>query len=245
MNAFIRSKIQFVLAPLLAVTLTAAIPAHSLPNTTTKRPIPLEQIISQMRKQHGNVVVYNARLIQEDRRTVRLIDFNSELKPGRHGMQRLVIDAFTGKEIELVTMRTPMPLEKTLGNLRKNHQIANITKTWMENEGGNEVRVIEFTDIRKKRWHARMDAYTGLLLDEHTFELKPSGKQVPLRDIISEARKTHKYMVILRTTSKNRKNVPVREIVYLNENGLRKRLIVDAITGETISDQLATNAFYQ
>ncbi|MET4695495.1 hypothetical protein [Endozoicomonas lisbonensis] len=244
MNTFIRSKALCVLVPFFAVTLTATSPAYCQTNTT-KRPIPLEQIISQMRKQHGNVVVYNARLIQEDRRTVRLIDFTPEFKISRQGMQRLVVDAFTGKEIELVTMRLPMSLEKTLANLRKNHQIANITKTWIENNQGNEIRVVEFTDNTKKRWHAETDAYTGLLLNEHSFEFTLSGKQVPLSDILNEARKTHKNMIILRTTSKHRKNVPVREIVYLDENGYRKRLIVNSITGETISDQLTPTLPYQ
>ena len=243
MNTFIRSKALFVLVPLFAVTLTAASPAYCQTDTT-KRPIPLEQIISQMRKQHGNVVVYNARLIQEDRRTVRLIDFTPEFKTSRQGMQRLVVDAFTGKEIELVTMRLPMSLEKTLVNLRKNHQIANITKTWIENNQGNEIRVVEFIDTRKKHWHAETDAYTGLLLNEHTFEFKLSGNQIPLSDTLNDARKAHKNMIILRTTSKHRKNVPVREIVYLDENGYRKLLIVNSITGETISDQLTPTSLY-
>ena len=244
MNTFIRSTALSVLVSLFAVILTAASPAYSQTNTS-KRPIPLEQLIKQIRKQHGNIVVYNARLIQEDRRTVRLIDFAPELKISHQGMQRLVVDAFTGKEIELATMRFPMSLEKTLANLRKNHQIAHITKTWIENSGGNEIRVIEFTDNRKKRWHAEMDAYTGLLLNEHPFELKLSGKQIPLSDIISQAHRAHKNMVILRTTSKHNQNIPVREIVYLDENGFRKRLIVNAITGETISDKLTVSPFYQ
>ena len=244
MNTFIRSKALSVLVPVFAVTLTIASPAYSQSNTT-KRPIPLEQIINQMRKQHGNVVVYNARLIQEDRRAVRLIDFAPELKTSHQGMQRLVVDAFTGKEIELATMRFPMSLKKTLANLRKNHQIAHITKTWIENSGGNEIRVIEFIDNRKKHWRAEMDAYTGLLLNEHPFELKLSGKQIPLSDILSQAHRAHKNMVILRTTSKHNKNVPVREIIYRDENGFRKRLIVNSITGETISDELTVSPFYQ
>ena len=244
MSTFTRHKTLFIVIPLLTIMLMHS-PTTWCQTATTKRPIPLEQIISQMRKQHGSVVVYNAKLIQEDRRTVRLIDFNTEYKAGHQGMQRLIVDAFTGKEIELVTMRTPMSLEKTLGKLRKKHSIANITKTWIEAKDDNEIRIIEFTDIQKKRWHARVDAYTGLLIDEHPYELKPSGKQIPLSDILSEARKNHKNMIILRTTAKHRKNIPVREIVYLDENNFRKRLIVNAITGETISDQIATNPFYQ
>ena len=243
MSTFTWHKTLFVIIALLT-GISVHMPAAYSQTATTKRPIPLEQIISQIRKQHGSIVIYNARLIQEDRRTVRLIDFNTDYKTGRPGMQRLVVDAFTGKEIELVTMHTPMSLEKTLNNLRRKHNISAITKTWIEEKEGNEIRVIEFTDNHKKRWHSRMDAYTGLLVDEHSYEFKPSGKQIPLSNILDEVRKNHKNMIVLRTTTKHRKNMPVREIVYLDENNFRKRLVVNAITGETISDQLTTNPFY-
>lgn len=243
MNTFTDHKALLVSIALLAGNL-AHLPAAYSQTATTKRPIPLEQIISQIRKQNESIVVYSARLIQEDHRTVRQIDFNTDYRAGRQAMQRLIVDAFTGKEIELVTMRTPMSLEKTLNNLRKKHNIATITKTWIEQKEGNEIRIIEFSDNHKKRWHSRMDAYTGLLIDEHSYELKPSGKQISLSEVLEEVRKNHKNMIVLRTTAKHQKNIPVREIVYLDENNFRKRLVVNAITGATISDQLATYPFY-
>lgn len=240
LQKLIPQKKAFRAIPLVVATMLYTTPALCL-ESTRKPPIPLESILNQVRKQHGNVVIYNARLIQEDHRTVRLIDFNNNWKKPRDGMQRLIIDAYTGKEIELASMKYPMSLEKTLNNLRKKHQIASITKTWMDNKDGHEIRVIEFIDHKKKRWHANLDAYTGLVFDEHIFELKPSGKQIPLSDIINNARQTNKNMVILRTAAKHQKNIPVREIVYLDENNLRKRLIVNAITGDVISDQINTN----
>ena len=240
MKVLTRQKLQRTAIPLLVLTLCPALPASALITTSGKRPIPLEQVISMVRQQHGNMVVYNTRLSEEDRRVVRVVDFKQADQP----MQRMVIDAYTGKELELVTMRTPMSLEKVLEKIRRKHQMASITRTWLENREGTKARIIEFVDHRKRRWHTEVDAYTGLLLKEHSFKLKATGKQIPLSQIITDARANHKNMIVLRTSLRHKSDTQVREIVYMDDSHLRKRLVVDALTGRIISDQIVTNPVY-
>ena len=230
------------LPPIVRVTLLASLlgsslsPANAQTSKTMslKQPIPLEQVISQVRKRHGNIVVLTARLAEEDRRTVRIIDFRDNYN-NRH---RMVIDAFTGKELELVPLKAPLPIEKALDKVRNRHQTATILKSWLDQRDGNRVRIVEFIDRQNKRWQTTLDAYTGLIIDERIFELKPSGKQMALSQIIEKARELHKGMIVLRTRLTQRKGTQVREVFYLNENSLHKRLTVNANTGEVIEDKM-------
>ena len=232
-----------VLLSVISLTPVSASPAQIVPS---KQPLPLEKILAKVRHQYGKLVVYNTRLLQQEKRTVRLIDFKSvTTSEDNEGMKRLIIDAYTGKEVKLATLKKPMTLENALANVRKKHDIEHITKTWIEQSDGLEVRVVEFIDSRNKRWNVRLDAYTGLLLDEHPFDFTVSGKRIPLSEILSVARKNHKNMVVLKTNSRQYENSPVREVVYLDDNGFRKRLVVHAITGEVISDKIDPGPLYR
>ncbi|MGI9276419.1 MAG: PepSY domain-containing protein [Endozoicomonas sp.] len=213
-------------------TCYATTPTSPVPSL--KRPLPLEQIISQIRKHHGDIIIQTTRLSEEDRRTVRVVDFSDS----HHNRHRMVIDAFTGKELELVPLKAPMPIEKALDKVRSRHQTATILRTWLDQRDGNPVRVVELLDKQHKRWQTTLDAYTGLIISEHMFELKPSGRQVSLSQVIQKARQNHKNMIVMRTRLTHRKGTQVREIFYLDENSLHKRLTVNASTGEVIEDKM-------
>ena len=196
--------------------------------------MPLEQIISQIRKKYGEVVIQNARLTEEDKRRVRVIDFAD----GRNKNQRAVVDARSGKIIEVAQLQTPMSLEKILGKVKSKHHIAAILKTRIDERNGQVIRIVDFIDKKHKRWNTTLDAYTGMIIDEYTYTMKPQRKLVSLNQVITKARQTHKSMVILKTRLVRWKKQQVREIYYLDESRQKKRLTVDASNGEVIEDRL-------
>ncbi|MGI9279032.1 MAG: hypothetical protein ACR2PX_05295 [Endozoicomonas sp.] len=196
--------------------------------------MPLEQIISQIRKKYGEVVIQNARLTEEDKRRVRVIDFAD----GRNKNQRAVVDARSGKIIEVAQLQTPMSLEKILEKVKSKHHIAAILKTRIDERNGQVIRIVDFIDKKHKRWNTTLDAYTGMIIDEYTYTMKPQGKLVSLNKVITKARQTHKSMVILKTRLVRWKKQQVREIYYLDESRQKKRLTVDASNGEVIEDRL-------
>ena len=238
MNFFTSHSRVVLLCSLLTCGQCIAAPTAS-PTPSLKHPIPLEQIISQVRKHHGNIIIQTTRLSEEDRRTVRIVDF-SDNHNNRH---RMVIDAFTGKELELVPLKVPMSIEKALDKVRSRHQTATILRTWLDQRDGNPVRIVELIDKQHKRWQMTLDAYTGLIITEHMFELKPSGRQVSLSQVIQKARQNHKNMIVMRTRLTHRKGTQVREIFYLDENSLHKRLTVNASTGEVIEDKMVAGLY--
>ena len=230
--SILTSHVRVVLLGSLLTCGTYNAKASTSPTQSLKRPLPLEQVISQVRKHHGNIIIQTARLSEEDRRTVRIVDFSDS----HHNRHRMVIDAFTGKELELVPLKAPMPIEKALDKVRSRHQTATILRTWLDQRDGNPVRIVELIDKQHKRWQTILDAYTGMIINEHVFELKPSGRQIALSQVIQKARQNHKNMIVLRTRLTYRKGIQAREIYYLDDNSLRKRMTVNASTGDIIED---------
>lgn len=224
-----------MLAPVLAcITLIQLLASSSsLALNHSRRPVPLEQVISQIRKHHGDVVIWSARLTKEEQRDVRVVDFMDH----QQSMQRMVIDAYSGKELELAPMRQPVPLEKALKKVKERHKAATILKSWLDQQNGQNVRIIEFVDKKNKRWQTTLDAYTGLVLNEYSFKAKATGKMLTLDQIIERARKNHQGMLVLRTRLTSRSGAQVREILYLDNRHLKKRLVVNALTGEVVEDK--------
>ncbi|WP_062268680.1 PepSY domain-containing protein [Endozoicomonas arenosclerae] len=222
-------------APVLALILaTGSSFAETSTPVNDNHLMPLEQIISQMRKKYGDLVVHNVRLTEEDKRQVRVVDFSDS----KNKNQRAVIDARSGKIIEVAQLQTPMSLEKTLEKVKSKHHVAAILKTRIDNKNGQVVRIVDFIDKKHKRWNATLDAYTGMIIDEYTYSMKPQGKIISLNQVITKARQTHKSMVILKTRLAYWKKQQVREIYYLDESRQKKRLVVNASNGEVIEDRI-------
>ncbi|WP_422474625.1 PepSY domain-containing protein [Endozoicomonas sp. ALB032] len=195
---------------------------------------PLEQIIIQIRKKYGEVIIQSVRMTEEDKRKVRVIDFTDSMNRN----QRAVVDARSGRIIEVAQLQSPMPLEKIIAKVKSKHSVVAILKTRTDMQNGQLVQIVDFIDKKHKRWYTTLDAYTGMIIDEYNYTMKPQGKLLSLNQVITKARDTHKSMVILKTRLARWKKQPVREIYYLDESRYKKRLVVNASTGDIIEDRL-------
>lgn len=103
------------------------------------------------------------------------------------------------------------------------------------------VYVIELADKQfgLKRRQLTMDAYTGRVIMDATYDMKPDGKQVSLEQIIKNARKKYRGMIVLRTRSSMKDNMKVREIIFLDDNRIRHKMVVNAVTGEVMEDRIS------
>lgn len=202
--------------------------------------VPADQLIVTTRNKFGDktsdVVIYSARLIEEDRKKVFVIDFIDE----NNQMTRVVYDAFSGKEIDHAPMKAPMPMEEILSKVDDKYPGANHIRTRLERRDGNMVYIIELADkqFKIKRRQLTMDAYTGRVIKDETYDMKTGGKQISLDQIIKNAREKYRGMVVLRTRSNMKDNIKVREIVFLDDNRIRRKMVVNAVTGEVIEDRI-------
>ncbi|WP_020581408.1 PepSY domain-containing protein [Endozoicomonas elysicola] len=203
--------------------------------------VPLDQLIVTTRNKFGNkasdVVVHSARLLEEERQKVFVIDFID----ANNKLERVVYDAFSGKQIDHAPMQTPMPMEEILAKVDSKYPGSNRIRTWLERQNGGMVYVIELADkqFKVKRRQLTMDAYTGRVIKDETYDMKPDGKQISLEQIIKNAREKYRGMVVLRTRSSMKDNIRVREIVFLDDNRVRHKMVVNAVTGEVIEDRIA------
>ncbi|WP_257288643.1 PepSY domain-containing protein [Endozoicomonas sp. SESOKO2] len=223
----------FTLSLIMSLFIVMGSQAESPTPAEANHLVPLEQIISQIRKKYGEVIIQNVRLTEEDRRRVRVIDFTDS----RNRNQRAVVDAQSGKVIEVAQLQTPMPLEKIIEKVKSKHSVAVILKTRTDMRNGQRVRIIDFIDKKQKRWSTTLDAYTGMLVDDITYTVQPQGKLVSLSQVITKARETHNSIVILKTRLARWKKQQVREIYYLDESRFKKRLVVNASSGDVIEDR--------
>ncbi len=202
--------------------------------------VPADQLIVTARNKFGDkasdVVIYSVHLIEEDRRKVFVIDFID----ANNQMARVVYDAFSGKEIDHVPMKAPMPMEEILSKVDSKYPGAKRIRTGLERRDGNMVYIIELADkqFKVKRRQLTMDAYTGRVIKDETYDMKPDGKQISLDQIIKNAREKYRGMVVLRTRSSMKDNMKVREIVFLDDNRIRHKMVVNAITGEVVEDRI-------
>ncbi|WP_422461609.1 PepSY domain-containing protein [Endozoicomonas sp. ALB115] len=202
--------------------------------------VPLDQLIARTRHTFGvkatDVVVYSARLQEEEHQKVFVIDFID----ANNRLERVVYGAFSGKQIDHAPMQVPMPMEEILSKVESKYPGANRIRTWLERQGGNMVYVIELADkqFKVKRRQLTMDAYTGRVITDVTYDLKPDGKRISLEQIIKNARKKYRGMVVLRTRSSVKNNMNVREIIFLDDNHIRHKMVVNAVNGEVIEDRI-------
>lgn len=241
LTAAIFMGISFVAAP-VADAAPAPVKGSILDQPEKLRiTIPLEQLISTTRKKYGDLVVHSARLQEEDRHKVFIINF-VDSKNQNH---RVVYDAFTGKEVDNASLKTPMPLEKTLAKVRSKHPEATLIRSWLDRREGDLVRMLELADkkLKLKRLQLTVDAYTGRIVKEETYDLKPSGKQISLEQVLKNAREKYKGMVVLRTRSSMKHNNRIREIIFLDDNRVRHKMTVNAVTGEVIEDKITPLGF--
>ncbi|MGO0308308.1 PepSY domain-containing protein [Endozoicomonas acroporae] len=202
--------------------------------------VPLDQLIARTRHSFGikasDVVVYSARLQEEEHQKVFVIDFID----ANNQLERVVYGAFSGKQIDHAPMQVPMPMEEILSKVESKYPGANRIRTWLERQGGNMVYVIELADkqFKVRRRQLTMDAYTGRVITDVTYDLKPDGKRISLEQIIKNARKKYRGMVVLRTRSSVKNNINVREIIFLDDNRIRHKMVVNADNGEVIEDRI-------
>ena len=202
--------------------------------STTVPPQPLEQLIVETRKQYGDLVVRSARLTQQDKTLVYVINFTNS----QQQWIRTVYDAHTARLISSATLKAPMPLEESLALIHKKYPQKNLIRSWLERRNGELFRIIGLADHQHKRYEIVQDAYTGQVISENAYELKPSGKEISLSEILKQAREKHKGMVVLQTRSTIKSNSKVREIIYLDEHRVRRKMIINAITGELLEDKI-------
>ncbi|USE35678.1 PepSY domain-containing protein [Endozoicomonas sp. SCSIO W0465] len=220
---------------------TAAISAHLEQPDKLRSMVPLDQLIVITRNKFGNqasdVVVHSARLLEQSRQKVVVIDFMD----ANNQLERVIYDAFSGKQVDHAPMQMPMPMEEILSKVERKYPGSNRTRTWLERQDGSMVYVIELTDkqFKMKRHQLTMDAYTGRVITDETYDMKPDGKQISLEQIINKAREKYRGMVVLRTRSRMKDNIKVREIVFLDGNRVRHKMVVNAVTGEVIEDRIA------
>ena len=83
--------------------------------TELLKTVPLEQLISQTRKRHGAIIIQSTQLSRRDDIQVRVINFIDSDKD----WFRQIFNANTGKEIEIVSLKNPMPMENILDKVRQ------------------------------------------------------------------------------------------------------------------------------
>lgn len=226
----------------LSVVLVLPCPAALQPEQILwPRPIvPLDQLITAARHRFtSNIVIHSTRLVQEDGRKVYIIDFTD---PGNK-WTRVVYDAVSGKEIEHVPMQTPLPLEVILARVSHQYPNSRRVKTELQRQDGNLVYVVELAhqQVMGKRRQLTMDAYTGRLLREDNYDLKLDGKQISLEQIIRNTREKYRGMVVLKTRSQVQNNVLVKEIIFLDGQRVRHKMVVNATTGEVLEDKITSS----
>lgn len=251
MNVF-SFRIPMVLGVLagIALSLSTAFAAGNQPSATSvhleqpgklRSMVPLDQLIVTTRNTFGgkasNVVIHSARLLEEERQKVFVIDFIG----ANNKMERVVYDAFSGRQIDHAPMQAPLPMEEILSKVDSKYPGANRIRTWLERQDGSMVYVIELADKQfgLKRRQLTMDAYTGRVIMDATYDMKPDGKQVSLEQIIKNARKKYRGMIVLRTRSSMKDNMKVREIIFLDDNRIRHKMVVNAVTGDVIEDRIS------
>ncbi|WP_066016091.1 PepSY domain-containing protein [Endozoicomonas atrinae] len=220
---------------------TPATPAHLEQPGKLRSMVPLDQLIVSTRNKFGDkssdVVVHSARLLEEERQKVFVIDFID----ANNKLERVVYDAFSGKQVDHAPMQVPMPMEEILSKVESKYPGSNRIRTWLERQDGGAVYVIELADkqFKVKRRQLTMDAYTGRVIKDETYDMKPDGKQISLEQIIKNAREKYRGMVVLRTRSNMKDNMKVKEIVFLDDNRIRHKMVVNAVTGEVVEDRIS------
>ena len=199
-----------------------------------KPTIPLEQLISQTRKQHGYIVVHSARLTGQEQQRTYVINYVD----GDQQWMRTVYDAYTGRMLDNVSLKSPMPVEKSLVNVQNKYPGMTLVRTWLDNRQGELARLVELVDAKRKRREVTLDAYTGQILRDFTYDITLNGKEISLSQVLTKAREQHRGMVVLQTRSALKNNIRVREIIYLDENRMRRKMTVNTLTGEVISDRI-------
>ena len=227
--------------PVVALLAVLALPCSATPlpeQTLRPRPIvPLDQLVAATRDRFAStIVIHSARLTQADGRKVYVIDFTD----AGNKWLRVVYDAFSGQRIEHVPMQMPLPLEDILARVSSQYPKSRRIKTELQRPDGNLVYVVELAhqQIMGKRRQLTMDAYTGRLLKVESYDLKSEGKQVSLEQILKNAREKYHGMVVLRTHSRVKANALLREIIFLDDQRIRHKMVVNATTGEVLEDKI-------
>ena len=202
--------------------------------STLKPTIPLEQLISKTRKKHGNIVVHSTHLAGQEAQRSYIINFTDS----NHQWMRSVYDARNGQLLDEVSLKNPMPVEKSLSKVQARFPGMTLLRTWLDQRDGDLLRRVELADAKHKRWEIIQDAYTGQILNEHSYDIKLNGKEASLTQVLAKARERHKGMVVLQTRSALKNNIRVHEILYLDENRIRRKMTVNTVTGEIMSDRI-------
>lgn len=217
-----------------------ATPAYLEQSGKLRSMVPLDQLIVTTRHKFGDkasdVVVCSARFLVEARQKVFVIDFID----ANNQLERVVYDAFSGRQVDHAPMQSPMPMEEILSKVAGKYPGSNRIRTWLEKHDGSVVYVIELADkqFKVKRLQLTMDAYTGRVIMDEIYDMKPDGKQISLEQMIKKAREKYRGMVVLRTRSRMKDNMKVKEIVFLDDNRIRHKMVVNAVTGELIEDRI-------
>ena len=216
--------------------------AEPLPEQSLRpRPIvPLEQLVVATRDRFASaIVIHSVRLAQEDGRKVYIIDCTD----AGNKWTRVVYDAHSGAELDLVPMQVPIPLENILARVSRQYPNSRRINTRLQHRDGSLVYVVELGhgQLMGKRRQLTMDAYTGRLLAEDNYDLTADGKQISLAQIVKNAREKYHGMVVLHTRNRVKNNVQVKEIVFLDDHRVRHRMVVNASTGEVLEDKIMSS----
>ncbi|WP_263080338.1 hypothetical protein [Endozoicomonas sp. Mp262] len=224
----------------IAKQLSAAPKPLAISSQQLKKTIPIEQLITQTRKGHGEITIQSARQTHLDQRQVFVIDF---IDLGGE-LQRVIYDAITGKELDQVPMKDILPIEKIIVKVLDRYKNAQIKSSRHSLQDGNQVVIIDLIDAKNKRWVITVDAHTGMLITEYMYNLKPKGRQLSLIHIIEKAREHQKGLIVLRTRQTIFNNIPVRELTVRDQHNVRRRMIFNAQSGELLSNKPITGYHY-
>lgn len=201
----------------------------SLPKT-----LPLEQLIVETRAKHGKLIVRSARLTQQNKTSVYVIDFTNS----KQQWIRIVYNAHTAKLISSASLKAPMAIEKSMALIHEKYPKQTLIRSRLERKNDDLVRIVELVNQNHKRQEIIQDAYTGQVISERLYSIKPSGKEMSLEQVLKQVRDKHQGMVVLRTRSTIKSDAKVREIIYIDENRIKRKMTVNAITGEVLTDKI-------
>ena len=232
---------------LLTVSCTAPTATTASPKTVIKpvasvypkKPLPMERVISQTRKSHGDIVVQSARLTTLDNRLATVITFTD---PSGE-WNKAIFDANTGKLIDHILMQDLLPVEKVLRKVLRQYKDGKVKSSRRSIYEGNQAVAIELIDARNKRWEVIADAHTGMTINKHMLNLTPSGKQLSLLNIIENARKIDNKAIIIRTRQMTFRQQPARELIILDQHHVRRKMIFHALSGELLLNK-PVNSYY-
>ena len=132
-----------------------------------------------------------------------------------------------------------LPVEKIISIARERKPSMRIINTFKETNAQGKVvdKVFYFQPDAKETRVMSLNPVTGKILEDRAYKLPEKQQTIPLENLLTELKSKYPMKKIIRTRTDRRDGRDVRMIVYLDKLEQRRVMVVDAKTGEVLSDK--------